>query len=157
MCAEKTLIWSTVFAMVFITLCASVLKAIPDEESMSHLALPSSDTSTPLWLHRVLPETVHRNTVFHLLLPGGKNQKTPSLRTGCLPVTYNSLAWNLNGVFVLPLSGHQGSVSVSQGSEETIMEVSHQVHDVVPEARGAQDYHWWVWTGKDSDDISSLS
>lgn len=54
---------------------------------------------------------------------------------------YYSLACKLNGVFVLPLLGHQGSVSVSQGSEETIMEVSHQVHDVVPEARGAQDYH----------------
>lgn len=46
--------------------------------------------------------------------------------------------------------GHQGSISVSQGSEETIMEVSHQVHDVVPATRGAQDYHRWVWTGPDS-------
>lgn len=69
----------------------------------------------------------------------------PTLFTPCqlyqLSSIYYSLACKLNGVFVLPLSGHQGSVSVSQGSEETIMEVSHQVHDVVPEARGAQDYH----------------
>lgn len=58
-----------------------------------------------------------------------------------LPAMYYCLACELNGAFVLRLSGHQGSVSVCQGSEETVMEVSHQVHDVVPEARGAQDYH----------------
>lgn len=58
-----------------------------------------------------------------------------------LPVMYYSLACKLIGAFVLCLSGHQGSVSVCQGSEETVMEVSHQVHDVVPEARRAQDYH----------------
>lgn len=44
-------------------------------------------------------------------------------------------------VMSLSLSGHQGSVSVCQGSEETVVEVSHQIHDVVSEARGAQDYH----------------
>lgn len=59
-------------------------------------------------------------------------------------------------VRVVPISGHQGSVSVSQGSEETIMEVSHQVHDVVPETRGAQNYHWWVWTGTDAQVTFSL-
>lgn len=54
---------------------------------------------------------------------------------------FESLSCKLNGVSVLLLLGHQGSVSVCQGSEEAVMEVSHQVHDVVPEARGAQDYH----------------
>lgn len=44
-------------------------------------------------------------------------------------------------VLLTSLSGYQGSVSVCQGSEETVLEVSHQVHDVVPEARGAQDHH----------------
>lgn len=61
---------------------------------------------------------------------------TPSVR-----LSMKSLACKLHGVLDLPLSGHQGSVSFCQGSEETVMEVSHQVHDVVPEARGAQDYH----------------
>lgn len=44
-------------------------------------------------------------------------------------------------VLLTSLSGYQGSVSVCQGSEETVLEVSHQVHDVVPEARGAEDHH----------------
>lgn len=57
------------------------------------------------------------------------------------PTMCRSLCSKLNGFFDLPLSGNQGSVSVCQGSEEAVMEVSHQVHDVVPEARGAQDYH----------------
>lgn len=61
---------------------------------MSHLALPSSDTATPLWLHRVLPETVHRNTVFHLLLSGGKNNAHTHTHPTCplclLPVNFTN-------------------------------------------------------------------
>ncbi|XP_054620548.1 CCR4-NOT transcription complex subunit 3-like isoform X2 [Dunckerocampus dactyliophorus] len=36
---------------------------------------------------------------------------------------------------------HQGSVPGSQSPEEAVMEVPHQIHDVVPEARGAQNHH----------------
>lgn len=59
-------------------------------------------------------------------------------------------------VLLTSLSGYQGSVSVCKGSEETVLEVSHQVHDVVPEARGAQDHHRWVWTGVGSSPHTDL-
>ena len=36
--------------------------------------------------------------------------------------------------------GHQGAVPRRQGAQEAELEVPHQVHDVVPEARGAQDH-----------------
>lgn len=118
-------------------------QTIPDEEPVSHPALPPSDTASSLRLHWILPETVHRNTVFHLLLLGGNN-RAPAPRSSLtlLPL------WRPSATLCpLLFPGHQGSVSVCQGSEEAVVEVSHQVHDVVPEARGAQDYHWRVWAG----------
>jgi len=48
--------------------------------------------------------------------------------------------------FIFP-SGHKGTVPVGQSTEEAIVEVPHQIHDVVSTARGTQDHHWWIWTG----------
>jgi len=83
------------------SVCASVLKAIPDEESVSHVALPPSDTTAPLGLYRVLPEAVHRNSVFHLLLPGGKTLNPHTL-------LFVSQRCQLDGVFD-PLPHSQGT------------------------------------------------
>ena len=55
---------------------------------------------------RLLPASLDRDPVLHLLLHGG----------------------------------HQGSVSGRQGAQEAELEVPHEVHDVVPEARGTQDH-----------------
>ena len=41
----------------------------------------------------------------------------------------------------LSSAGHQGPVSGSQGLEEAVVEVPHEIYDVVSEARGAEDHH----------------
>jgi len=38
------------------------------------------------------------------------------------------------------VTGHEGAVLGSEGAEAEVMEVSLQVHDVVPETRGAKDH-----------------
>lgn len=114
------------------------LQAVPDEEPVPHPAFPPPGAAASLWHRGVLPAAVHRNALLHLLLPGGNltEVSTPLLREALTSA--------------LSSAGHQGPVSGSQSPEEAVVEVPHQVHDVVPEARGAQDYHRWVWTGLDS-------
>lgn len=66
------------------------LQAIPDEEPVSDVALPSSGPAPPLWLHRVLPEAVYWNTVFHLLLPGGKTFKITTVSLTLFAISPNN-------------------------------------------------------------------
>lgn len=49
-------------------------QAVPDEESLSHIAFPSSGAATPLRLCGVLPEAVHRDSLLHFLLPWGRHR-----------------------------------------------------------------------------------
>lgn len=59
--------------------------------------------------------------------------------------------WRISGKWqIVPFHslGYKSAVSSSQGLEKTVMEVPHKVHDVVPEAWGAQDHHWWVWASE---------
>lgn len=59
--------------------------------------------------------------------------------------------WRISGKWqIVPYHslGYKSAVSSSQGLEKTVMAVPYKVHDVVPEARGAQDHHWWVWASE---------
>lgn len=49
---------------------------------------------------------------------------------------------------ILLHGGHKGTVPGRQGSEEAELAIPHQVHDVVPEARGAQSYQRRIRAGK---------
>lgn len=48
---------------------------------------------------------------------------------------------------VLLHGGHQGAVPRRQGAQEAELALPHQVHDVVPEARGAQGHQRGVRAG----------
>ena len=43
--------------------------------------------------------------------------------------------------------GHQGAVPGRQSAQEAVVAFPHQVHDVVPASRGAQDHHRGVRNG----------
>lgn len=165
--------------------CNSLLEiqTVPDEESLPNTAFPPPDATSSLWHCGVLPATVYRDPLLHLLLFRGEltsallqslerldrtsfgessvitKVSTYGLRLmdcyfvdlrGGLRSDYRPLYWRIAGEWLIfpffPI-GYEGAVSSSQGLEKTVMEVPHQVHDVVPEARGAQDHHWWVRAG----------
>lgn len=99
-------------------------QAVPDEEPLPHPAFPPPGAAAPLRHGGVLPAAVHGDALLHLLLPGGNFWhwwrplgEAPLLTCSCFTS-----------------AGYQGPVSGSQGPEEAVLEVPHQVHDVVPEA-----------------------
>lgn len=49
---------------------------------------------------------------------------------------------------VLLHGGYEGAVSGGKGSQEAKLEVSHEVHDVVPTTRGAKNHQRGVWAGE---------
>ena len=61
--------------------------------------------------------------------------------------------WNFGdgggGDDVAGVPGYEGAVLGREGSETEVVEVSLQVHDVVPEARGTEDDQRRVWAGDD--------
>lgn len=54
------------------------LQAVPDEEPVPHPAFPPPGATATLRHCRVLPEALHRNSLLHLLLPGGQFETTIS-------------------------------------------------------------------------------
>ena len=143
-----------------VCLCLGVCspsQAVPHEKPLPHAAVPSPDAPAPLWHGGVLPETLHRNPLLHLLLLRGL--WFYSDESVCVVCIQN---WNVNfpdpeDGFLKILkrytcgymcAGHKIPVFGSQGPEETVLEVPHQVHDVVPAPRGTEDHHWRVRAGE---------
>ncbi|XP_075392528.1 CCR4-NOT transcription complex subunit 3 isoform X5 [Tenrec ecaudatus] len=62
---------------------------------------------------------------------------------GVLPAPVHRNAF----LHLLLFGRHEGAILGRQGPEEAVMAVPHQVHDVVPAARGAQDYYRRVRAG----------
>ena len=53
----------------------------------------------------------------------------------------------------LPAAGNKSSVFGGQGAEEAVVALSHQVHDVVPAARGTKDHQRRIRAGNLNDKI----
>ena len=46
------------------------------------------------------------------------------------------------------ISGNKSTVLSSESFEKAVLEIPHQVHDVVPKTRRTQGYHGRIWTSK---------
>ena len=51
-------------------------------------------------------------------------------------------------IFAINVSGNKSTVLSSEGFEKAILEISHQVHDVVSKTRGTEGYHGRIRTSK---------
>ena len=45
------------------------------------------------------------------------------------------------------IAGNKGSILGSKGFEETILEISHKIHDVVSTTRRTKNNQWRIWAG----------
>ena len=108
---------------------------------LQHVGSSLSPSATPEWFRETEALPAEEPVSYPALLPPGP---APRLRH------HRLLSEAVHGDALLHLllhGGHQGPVPGGQGAQEAELEVPHQVHDVVPEARGAQDDQWRVWTG----------